>query len=119
MKTLLAIAIIALAVVGAGLWQLQRQRLAFEEQQYKDQQAAKAEAAQKEAADKEQQAERWRLCRAASEDEYNSDFRTWGDPVPGKPGMRSGPATQIEDMKNRLQRENEECDRNFPKGISY
>ena len=87
--------------------------------QYKDEQAAKAEAARKEEQDKQEQAVRWGNCRLQAETEYDDEEKIWGEPVPGKPGVRSGPAKQLQEMKDRLQRKNEECDRNFPKGISY
>jgi hypothetical protein len=126
MKTLPATALLALATfvlclfLGAcGPSDYEKQKLAFEMQKYKDEQAAKAEAARKEAEDKQEQTDRWKTCRIAADGEYNDDFKHWGEPAPGKPGIRSGPANQLEDMKNRLQREKEQCDRNFPKGISW
>jgi hypothetical protein len=91
----------------------------FMEVKYNDEQAAKAAAVQQEAADKLEQSNRWTECRTLAESEYNNEEKEWGEPVPGKPGVRSGPANQLQDMKNRLQRKNEECDRNFPKGIRY
>ncbi len=111
--------IFASMLAACGPSDFEKQKLAFEQQKYRDEQAAKAEAARKEAEDVEQQTQRWKACRLAAENEYNSDFKTWGNPVPGKPGIRSGPANQLEQMKNRLQRQNEQCDRNFPKGISW
>ena len=40
-------------------------------------------------------------------------------PVADKPGVRSGPANQLKEMKDRMEREKENCDHKFPKGISY
>ncbi len=116
-----AIAVLALGsmLAACGPSDFEKQKLAFEQQKYKDEQAAKAEAARKEEEDKQQQTQRWQACRMAAENEYASDLKNWGDPVPGKPGIRRGPANQLEQMKNRLQRQREECDRNFPKGISW
>jgi hypothetical protein len=89
----------------------EKQKLAFEQQKYKDEQAAKAEAARKEQDISDQKAH-WSACRLA-------EFEVWGEPVPGKPGIRSGPVKQMEDVKQLLQRKNEQCDCNFPKGISW
>jgi hypothetical protein len=114
-----AIAALALLLVACGPSDFERQKLAFEEQKYKDEQAAKAAAAQKEAEDKQEQKQHWMACRSAAELEYNGDFEHWGTPVPGKPGIRNGPANQMQEMKNLLQRKNEQCDRNFPKGVSW
>jgi hypothetical protein len=110
---------VILMLVACGPSELEKQRLAFEQQKYKDEQAAKAEAEHKDEIDKQEQTDRWKACRITADDEYDADLKNWGEPVPGKPGMRAGPATQLEDMKNRLQRQKEECDRNFPRGISW
>jgi hypothetical protein len=119
MKNLLVALVLSLVLSSCGPSDFEKQKLAFEEQKYKDEQAAKAEAAQKEEEDKKEQTQRWSSCRIAAQDEYDSDFSTWGQPVPGKPGIRNGPASQMKDMKDRLERQNEECDRKFPKGVSY
>jgi hypothetical protein len=122
MKTLAltyAMTVFCLSFAGCGPSDFERQKLAFEQQKYNDEQAAKAEAARKEAEDKQEQSTRWQACRVAAEDEYNREFSHWGSPVPGQPGIRNGPTNQYEDMKNREQRQNEQCDRNFPKGISW
>jgi hypothetical protein len=111
--------VFSLMVEACGPSDFERQKLAFEEQKYKDEQAAKTEAARQEAADKQEQTSRWQACRFAAEGDYNNEFKLWGVPVPAKPGIRSGPASQFEEMKSRLQRKNEQCDRNFPKGISW
>jgi hypothetical protein len=116
-------AVVALALFMAlsscGPSDFEKEKLAFEKKKYEDEQAAKAEAARKEEADKEEQKQRWISCRMAAENEYNDEFKLWGKPVPGKPGIRSGPADQLQETKNRLQRKQEECARNFPKGISW
>ena len=119
MKSVIAVMGLFLFLAACGPSEYDKQRLAFEEQKYKDEQAAKAQAAAKEAEDKQEQSARWFACRARADNEYNNEESLWGEPVPGKPGVRSGPANQLQDLKNRLQRKNEECDRNFPKGISY
>jgi hypothetical protein len=119
MRILLSSLALSLVLVACGPSDFEKQKLAFEQKKYNDEQAAKAETAQKEADDKKEQEERWRACRFAAEADYNAEFKLWGAPVPGKPGIRSGPANQFQDMKNLLQRENEQCDRNFPKGISW
>jgi hypothetical protein len=113
------LAALALLLSSCGPSDFERQKLAFEEQKYKDEQAAKAAAVQKEEADKQEQKQHWMACRSAAELQYNSDFENWGTPAPGKPGIRNGPANQLENMKNLLQRQVEQCDRNFPKGISW
>jgi hypothetical protein len=110
---------LSLMLAACGPSDFEKQKLAFEQQKYKDEQAAKAEAAQKEEEDKKEQKDHWMHCRLAAEEAYNQEEKVWGEPVPGKPGLRSGPANQLQDMKNRLQRKNEQCDRNFPKGISW
>jgi hypothetical protein len=119
MKSTIPMAAMLLVLAGCGPSDFEKQKLAFEQQKYKDEQAAKAEATQKEEEDKKDQTRRWMVCRQTAQDSYNQDFKTWGEPVSGKPGLRSGPAKQIEEMKQLLQRKNEQCDRNFPKGISW
>jgi hypothetical protein len=119
MKSLLVALVLSVALSSCGPSDFEKQKLAFEQQKYKDEQAARVETAQAEERDKNEQTMKWRNCRLEAEMEYDSDFKMWGEPIPGKPGQRSGPANQLQDMKNRLQRQNEECDRNFPKGISY
>jgi hypothetical protein len=119
MKRTLGACCLLLFLAACGPSEYDKQKLAFEQQKYNDEQAAKAKAAADEAQDKQEQTERWRNCRMIAESEYNDELDVWGEPVPGKPGVRNGPANQLQDMKNRLQRKNEECDRNFPKGISY
>lgn len=111
--------VFSVMVEACGPSDFERQKLAFEEQKYKDEQAAKAEAARQEEEDKQGQTSRWQACRIAAQDDYSSEFKLWGEPVPGKPGVRNGPANQMQEMKNRLQRKGEQCDRNFPKGISW
>jgi hypothetical protein len=117
----IAIVMMALPLIltACGPSDFEKRKLAFEEQKYKDEQAAKAEAARKEEQDKQEQRMKWMNCRYAASLEYDNEFKYWGEPVPGKPGVRNGPINQMQDMKNRLQRQNEECDRNFPKGVSY
>ena len=119
MKTTISVLAFSLLLAGCGPSDFERQKLAFEQQKYKDEQAAKAEAAQREEDDKKEQKEHWMNCRLASENEYNDEVKVWGKPVPGKPGILNGPANQLQDIKNRLQRKQEQCDRNFPKGISW
>ena len=119
MKSVVVTLTLSLFLAACGPSDFERQKQAFEEKKYNDEQAAKAAAAQQEAADKLEQTNQWNACRALSQREYNSDFSNWGEATPGKPGHREGPANQLEDIRNRLQRQNEECDRNFPKGISY
>lgn len=111
--------VLLLLLASCGPSDFEKQKLAFEQQKYRDEQAAKAEAANKEEQDIKEQKDRWMQCRVSAESEYNADFETWGEPIPSKPGMRSGPANQLQQMKNLLQRKNEQCDRNFPKGISW
>jgi hypothetical protein len=106
-------------LAGCGPSDFEKEKLAFEQQKYKDEQAAKAEATRKEEEDKEEQKKHWMDCRISAEQEYNNSFKSWGSPIPGKPGMRSGPANRLENMENLRQRQNEQCDRNFPKGISW
>jgi hypothetical protein len=108
-----------LLLAGCGPSDFEKQKLAFEQQKYKDEQAAKAKAAQDEENDKKEQKDRWVNCRVAAQSEFENDMKTWGEQVPGKPGIRSGPANQLQEMKNLLQRQNEQCDRNFPNGISW
>jgi hypothetical protein len=118
-KGAIAALLLPIILTACGPSDFEREKLAFEEKKYNDEQAAKAVAAQKEEEDKQQQIQRWNACRSAALSDYNAEFSIWGEPVPGKPGVRNGPAAQATEMKNRLQRNNEECDRNFPKGISY
>ena len=110
---------ISLSATSCGPSSYEREKLAFEEQKYKDEQTAKADAAQREVEDKQEQVERWRTCRVASENDFNDEINNWGELIPGKHGLRRGPANQLQDMKNRRQQKNEQCDRNFPKGISW
>ena len=119
MKSLIATCALSLMVAACGPSDFERQKLAFEQQKYKDEQDAKAEAARKETEDKEEQIEQWRNCRVSAETDFNNEVEAWGQPVPGKRGMRNGPANQLQDMRNRLQRKKEQCDRNFPKGIRW
>src|SRR5690348_13833241 len=119
MKRVIAALALSLVLAGCGPSELEKERLAFEEKKYNDEQAAKAEALRKEQEEIQQQTQHWSACRLAASQDYDYEFKYWGEPVPGKPGVRNGPIEQMQDMKNRLQRKNEECDRNFPKGISY
>jgi hypothetical protein len=119
MKSTIAVLVMSLLLAACGPSDFEKQKLAFEQQKYKDEQAAKVEAARKEEEDKQEQKRRWIECRAAAENEYNQKMKLWGEPVAGKPGVRSGPANQLRDMENLLLREKEQCDRNFPKGISW
>lgn len=117
--TLVTAVVMSLLLSACGPSDFEKQKLAFEQQKYKDEQAAKAEAARKEEQDKSEQAVRWSNCRMAAQNEFDSDLKLWGQPVPGKQGVRSGPANQLQEMKQLLQQKNEQCDRNFPKGISW
>ena len=119
MKRTLAILALVPIFTGCGASDLERQKLAFEQQKYKDEQVAKAEAARKDEQDKAEQTTHWITCRRAATEQYDNDLKNWGSPVPGKPGIRSGPANQLHEMKNLLQRQNEQCDRNFPRGVSW
>jgi hypothetical protein len=119
MRNLSSALTLLLLLAGCGPSDFEREKLAFEKQKYQDEQAAKAKAAQDEEDDKREQKERWMNCREAAERDFNSEWKNWGEPAPGKPDLRNGPANQMQDMKNRLQRKDEECDRNFPKGISW
>jgi hypothetical protein len=119
MKRVIAALALSLVLAGCGPSDFEREKLAFEEKKYNDEQAAKAEAARKEEEDKQQQIQGWNECRSAALRDYNTEFSLWGEPEPGKPGVRNGPAAQATEMKNRLDRRNEECDRHFPKGMSY
>ena len=105
-------------LVACGPSDFEKQKLAFEERKYNDEQAAKTEAARLDALDKEEQSGKWSSCRVKAEGDFNDEVKLWGEPT-GKAGIRSGPANQLQEMKNRLQRKNEECDRNFPRGISW
>jgi hypothetical protein len=106
-------------LVACGPSDFEKQKLAFEQQKYKDEQAAKAQAARLEEEDKQQQKSRWISCRATADQEFNDDVKSWGEPVPGKPDARNVPANQLQLMKDRLQRKREQCDHNFPKGITW
>jgi hypothetical protein len=119
LKRVIAALALSLLLAGCGPSELEKEKLAFEEKKYNDEQAAKAEAIRKEQDEIQQQTQHWSACRLAASEDYDNEFKYWGEPVPGKPGVRNGPIEQMQDMKNRLQRKNEECDRNFPKGISY
>jgi hypothetical protein len=119
MKNLLAAFVLSSVLLSCGPSNYEKEKLAFEEQKYKDEQAAKVEAARKEEQDKNEQTMKWSNCRLEAQSDYDSEFKLWGSPVPGKPGVRNGPASQMKDMEARLQRQKEECDHNFPKGISY
>lgn len=110
---------LSMVLSACGPSEFEKEKLAFEKKKYEDDQAAKAEAARKEQEDKDEQKQRWISCRGTAEDEFDEEVKLWGTPVPGKPGIRNGPANQLQEMKNRLQRKNEQCDRNFPKGISW
>jgi len=110
---------VCMALSACGPSEFEKEKLAFEKKKYEDEQAAKADAARKEEEDKQEQKQLWMSCRTTAQNEFNDEFKLWGTPAPGKPGIRNGPANQYQDMKNRLQRKNEECDRNFPKGISW
>lgn len=110
---------LCIGLYSCGPSDFEKEKLAFEKKKYEDEQAAKAEATRKEEEDKEEQKQRWMSCRTTAENEFNEEVKLWGTPVPGKPGIRNGPANQLQEMKNRMQRKNEECDRNFPKGISW
>lgn len=121
-KTKIAAAFIftlSMGLSSCGPSEFEKEKLAFEKKKYEDEQTAKGEAAKKEEEDRAEQKQRWMLCRTTAENDFNGEVKLWGTPVPGKPGIRNGPANQLQEMKNRLQRENEECDRNFPKGISW
>jgi hypothetical protein len=119
MKKAIAALGLSLFLAACGPSDFEKQKLAFEQQKYKDEQAAKVEAAQKEEEDKKEQKDHWMNCRVTAETEHNEEIKVWGEPVPGKPGIRNGPANQLQEIKNRLQRKMEQCDRNFPKGISW
>jgi hypothetical protein len=105
--------------VACGPSEFEKEKLAFEKKKYEDEQAAKAAAEQKQEQDKAEQKEHWMACRAEADDDYDNEFKHWGEPVAGKPSVREGPAKQLEDMKNRRQRSREACDRDFPKGRSW
>jgi hypothetical protein len=108
-----------LVLSACGASEYEKEKLAFEKKKYEDEQAAKAEAARKEEQDKTEQQQHWVTCRGEAEEDYNHESEHWGTPVVGKPGVHEGPAKQLEDMKNRLQRAKEGCDRNYPKGRSW
>jgi hypothetical protein len=78
----------------------------------------RASAAQREQEGK-QQVERWKSCRVAAENDFNDEVNNRGELMPGKHGLRRGPANQLQDMKNRRQQKNNQCNRNFPKGIIW
>jgi hypothetical protein len=119
MKNLLVALVLSSVLLSCGPSDFEKEKLAFEEQKYKDEQAAKAEAARKEEQDKNEQRMKWNNCNLEAELNYDGEVKLWGEPVPGKPGVRNGPANQLKDMKDRLQRQKEACDRKFPKGVSY
>jgi len=148
LKRVIAALVLSLVLAGCGPSELEKERLAFEEKKYNDEQAARAEAAKREAEklafEQQKEAEKlafeqqkyrdeqaakaaaaskertnWLMCRSEAEQEYNNEFKYWGEPVAGEAGVRNGPSAQMEEMKNRLQRKQEECDRDFPKGIDY
>lgn len=107
------------AFVACGPSDFEKEKLAFEKKKYEDEQAAKAEAARKDEEDKAEQKQNWMDCRIAADKAYDEEFKYWGTPVPGKPGVRNGPVQQMEAMKNRQQKAKEDCDHNFPRGISW
>ena len=111
--------VLPLIITACGPSDFEKQKLAFEQQKYKDEQAAKTEIARNEEQEKLEQRMNWSTCREKATLEYDNDFKYWGEPVHEKTGVRNGPINQMEDMKNRLQRQNEQCDRDFPKGIGY
>ena len=88
----IATLVLALFLVACGPSDFEKQKLAFEQQKYKDEQAAKAAAAEKEEEDKREQKERWMNCRISADNDFNNEFKNWGEPVPGRPGIRNGPA---------------------------
>jgi hypothetical protein len=86
----------SVALLGAcGPSEFEREKLAFEKKKYDDEQAAKAQAAQKEEQDRKEQKENWMSCRLEASSEYDGEFKLWGTPVPGKPGVRNGPVTNL------------------------
>ena len=119
MKYMVLVLTLCLALSASGPSDFEKEKLAFEKQKYADEQAGKAEAARKDEEDKTEQKRQWSACRLAASDDYNNEWKSWGEPSPGKPGIRSGPANQLQEIKNRLQRKNEQCDRNFPRGINW
>jgi hypothetical protein len=118
-KNVLVVLVLSIVLSSCGPSDFEKEKLAFEEKKYNDEQAAKAEAARKEEQDKQEQGIKWATCRQGAQLEFDDEFKLWGEPVPGKPGIRSGPANQKKDMEDRLQRQYEGCDRKFPKGVSY
>jgi len=110
---------VTLTLASCGPSDFEKEKLAFEQQKYRDEQAAKAEIVRKEEVDKTEQKTHWVNCRVSADSDFNNEFKNWGDPVPGRPGIRNGNAHQYEEMQSRLQRKKEQCDRNFPKGISW
>jgi hypothetical protein len=119
MKFAAACSILSILMIACGPSDFEKQKLAFEQQKYNDEKAAKTEAARKEEEDKNEQKSKWMACRVAASSDYDDEFKLWGQPVPGKPGIRTGPANQLKDIKSELNRKNEQCDRNFPKGVSW
>ena len=119
MKFTAAGSVLSILMVACGPSDFEKQKLAFEQQKYNDEKAAKAEAARKEEEDKQEQTRKWMSCRTAASSDYDDEFKLWGQPIAGKPGMRSGPANQLKDIKSELNRKNEQCDHNFPKGVSW
>jgi len=120
-KTVTVICMLAFSLLlgACGPSEYEKEKLAFEKKKYEDEQAAKAKTAEKEEQDKAEQKEHWIACREEAENYYNGEIKNWGEPVAGKPGIREGPAKQLEEIKSRLQRSKEACDRNFPKGRSW
>lgn len=110
MRKLFLTSLIIFYSAGCGPSDFERQKLAFEQQKYK------AVAIQKEADEKDDQQVQWRDCRSAAVEEYYADFERWSKPAPGKPG--NGPANQLQEMKDRLFRKVDQCNRNFPKGVN-
>src|SRR5690348_5365888 len=119
MKRVIAALVLSLVLAGCGPSELDKERLAFEEKKYNDEQEGKADALSKEQKEIQQKTQHWSAIRLAANQDYNYEFKYWSEPVPGKLRVRNGPIEQMQDMKNRLQRKNEECDCNFPKGITY
>jgi hypothetical protein len=103
-KCLVAALALSMAVSACGPSEFEKEKLAFEKKKYEDERAAKAEATRKEEEDKEGQKQHWMSCRTTADTDFNDEVKLWGTPVPGKPGVRNGPANQLQEMKNRLQR---------------
>ena len=73
----------SLFLAACGPSEYEKEKLAFEKKKYEDEQAAKAAAAQKDEQDKAEQKEHWIACRDEAEEDYNSEFRNWGEPIAG------------------------------------